>query len=333
MSQSLPPMEYQSFPPDSAHRGWRSGLLVFGIITIVLGGLSGCLGAFMPVTLVIPQPTGMPRGARQVSTVISAALTYVLLAATLIWIGIGSIRAQRWVRPVVLATATMTLISGIFMLVFGAILAPSMMKATPVPGTPAPPPGVVFGTFVVMGLFFFVLLVLLPAAYIWFYRKPAVRDALHFYDVVPRWTDDIPIPVLGVSLALLTLGVMTLLSTLYGVTAQLGTVLHGPTAIAVLAVEGLAALYLSYAVLMRTPASWWATLGLIMLWFIAFGMTAIRTDKYELYRSAGFTEQELSMIRASGVLDSSRAWVGMLPALLLCVGYLLYVRKRYFYSR
>ena len=88
-------------------------LLVWGIILIALGA-GGVF--FDPDTagLVIPASSNVStRDPLHVRQVISAGLMYLSVAVAFVWIGIGSIRCQRWVRPIVIVVSVLWLIVGI----------------------------------------------------------------------------------------------------------------------------------------------------------------------------------------------------------------------------
>src|SRR5258708_7282447 len=104
------PLSYQSSMGSRPENDRKGGLIGFGIVTIIMGALSGCRGLASPLVLIVPMPPGQPR--MRAGTIVSGALLYVADATVLIWVGIGSVLRRRWVRPVVLATAVQILVIG-----------------------------------------------------------------------------------------------------------------------------------------------------------------------------------------------------------------------------
>lgn len=95
-------------------RDRRTGLMVFGIVFIILGALSGCFGSVAIVGLIfilIAPLTGMANTSMTGfgAMMISGALLYALTATGLIWTGIASTRNHRWVRPVILVCSWVTI--------------------------------------------------------------------------------------------------------------------------------------------------------------------------------------------------------------------------------
>src|SRR4051812_28009618 len=190
------------FSPNAplGFRNRKGGLIAFGIILIVLGAMSGCLAIFMPVAFQIQQQqmrrispattltattSAVANDAFQFRVTLITMAIYVLVAGTFIWIGIGSVRARRWVRPIVLIIATLWLISGVIGTA-AFVLSLSSMQAAMRAASPAAPAattniaylvGAIIGGGVVL-----VLYIVLPALLLWFYRSSDVLRTVEFYD-------------------------------------------------------------------------------------------------------------------------------------------------------
>ena len=106
----------ESFPPTSpgdaallpTHKDRSTGLVVFGIMTLLLGCLSGL---FVPLMLVGQMAAAKIPNAQStnVTSIISGVVIYTVLAVTMIWLGIGSTMARRWARALLLL-----LVMGVF---------------------------------------------------------------------------------------------------------------------------------------------------------------------------------------------------------------------------
>jgi hypothetical protein len=105
MEPTLPPVPYKD----------RSvGLIIFGILTILLGCLSGLL---VPLMLFAQMASAKTTGAPPpFSVILPGILLYGFLAVALVWLGIGSIMARRWARALLLIFSWSWLIMGVFVL-------------------------------------------------------------------------------------------------------------------------------------------------------------------------------------------------------------------------
>ncbi len=86
----------------------RTGLIAFGVISIVIGSLAGCMTLVTPMVLLIPRtlpPSQQQPPALSPAVAIFTVALYAAIATAFIWIGIGSCRCQRWVRPIILCLA------------------------------------------------------------------------------------------------------------------------------------------------------------------------------------------------------------------------------------
>ena len=70
-----------------------TGLIIFGLLQIVMGVGSVLLIPLMLLSLLVAPTTGAPTDVRMM---IPAFGVYGLLAAVLVSLGVGSIRARRW---------------------------------------------------------------------------------------------------------------------------------------------------------------------------------------------------------------------------------------------
>lgn len=324
MDYGSTPLSYQSVNPVGPVKG-QTGLLIFGILAILLGAGSGCMGLMAPISLLVPQPRGAAR--MQAGAVIGGALLYLAVAGGFIWMGVGSIRRQRWVRPVVLAVMSLALVAGIFTLIAMAVVAPNIGSAMTTGSAPAPPPGIMRAIIAVMFVVPAVLLIGVPGAFILFYRKAYVRTALEYFDPTPRWTDRCPIPVLVLSAALAVMGASVLVTIPQGMAMFGGKILAGAPAMGVLAAEAAVALLLAYLTAKLRLAGWWGTIALVIFFAALVVPTNLRADLPDLYAKAGYTAEQVAMMRRFKTSSGAGSLIISGPIILLSLGYLLYVRK------
>src|SRR4051794_1771439 len=97
---------YPAYPPPLPHDR-RTGLIVFGIFALVIGGLAACTAIFTPLMLLMagmmPRPANMPPPDPRAA--LSAVVVYGVVAGAFIAGGIGSLRTRRWARPFMLSVA------------------------------------------------------------------------------------------------------------------------------------------------------------------------------------------------------------------------------------
>jgi len=320
---------YERLPPAQQYSGVRGGMIAIGIILICIGGLCACMGAMMPMALLMQgnlaagQKTPAIPHATQM--MIGAAVVYVTIAGAIIFVAIGTLRCQRWARPVMIVISALTLISGIAGLAIFGLGYSSFAGQLNQRG--GPPPGfapIIFGgTLLVLFLF----IVVVPGGFLWFFARAKVAEALMVLDPVPRWTDDVPLPVLAISLTFAIWGITTCISAIFGMAAEFGTILVGVTASAVLLIQGLIEMSIAWATFRRSAASWWAALVYAIFYAIAMGSTAVRSDKLGLYRRAGYTERQIQELGKYSALDRPMGVSAFVIFTVLAVGYLLYARR------
>ena len=133
----LPPVETTPLPD---HKDRSTGLLIFGILTILLGCITGMLLLMMLVGQVAVRSahvTTVPA-----SILLLDVFIYGILAVALIWLGIGSIKARRWARALLLIFSWSWLVVGVYAILGAILILPMVLEgiraATP-PGQPAMP--------------------------------------------------------------------------------------------------------------------------------------------------------------------------------------------------
>ena len=243
-------LNYYAAPPAAA-LPHRTGLTVWGVVLIVLGGffcLSGVLALVaVPIMVAVGTPAaGGPAGPKVRLLVLLAtnAVTAGILGGGLVWLGVGSCRGRRWVRPLIVAGAPLVMAFGLAALlnlsanVVRAIAGPP--AAAPPAAGPVPPQVLLMVTSAVAVVTAAGLSVALPGALVWFYRRPSVGRTLAETDPVRRWTDGVPVPLLRWVVACGYSGGVMLLLAPGGTDVAFTRVLDGwPAAAALLVAGGL----------------------------------------------------------------------------------------------
>jgi len=304
----------------------RAGLIIFGIISIVLGALAGCGSLTMPLAMLAAKMAPQQASSMNLSAMILAMVFYVGIATALIWTGIGSCRCQRWVRPVILCVAWPGLIFGILAMVFMAPMLATMPIPTQ-PGAPAMPPQFRVVMAIISISVLVVFYILLPGAYIAFYQRRGTAEALAQCDLQPRWTDRCPMPVLGLSIWSGFTGFASLFVLQFRCLPFFGTYITGAPALAGIVCVSAALIFAAWSCYHLRTSGWWTFLLVIGLWLTSTIVTFALTGVMEFYRQAHLPDQQLK------ALEQSFAQGPMMPIMIgiygaLCLGYLLYVRER-----
>jgi hypothetical protein len=315
--------ELSSGPSTPDYRDRRTGLIVFGILVILLGGLCALM---IPLMLFGQSMAAQRGGAANYVMVIPTALTYLILAAALIWLGIGSIMVRRWARALLLIVAWSWLGIGIITSGFMVVVIPRMMANLP------PQARVI--AMVVMLVILGVMFLAVPGALVLFYQSKHVKATCEAHDPVARWTDRCPLPVLGLSLWL-GFGALSMLMmplAYHSVLPMFGMLISGLSGtIAFLALAGLWG-YLARASYQLNPVAWWIIVVMLALFTVSNVLTFSRIDLAEMYRLMGYSEQQMDQIaNFSFITSKTMVWWTSLFCIPF-IGYLVWV-KRYFTSR
>jgi len=336
MNEQNPPIPPIEAAPLPVYKNRSTGLVIFGILTILLGCLAALFVVVMLGQMVMIKPANTP--AVSVATILPAISIYVMLAVALIWLGIGSIQARRWARALLLIFSWSWLVMGIIMTVAMSLIMPKVMTSLAANGDPNTnhglPPAAITGIIVFMFIFFTVFFVLIPAVWTFFYNSRHVKSTCEARDPVTRWTDACPLPVLGFCLWLLLAVPMMLIMPVTGhaVIPFFGMFLTGlPGALfclAVAAIWGYAAWWLYHL----DVRGWWLIL-IALLMFTASGLlTYAHHDIVEMYQLMGYPQAQIDQIQKSGLLTGNRmSWL-MSFSILPFLVYLLFIKK-YFQNK
>ena len=314
-------------PPPVPYKNRYAGLVIFGILTILLGGL---IGLFVPLMIfglsVSAKTTGTPVN---LAALAPAICIYGGLSVALVWLGIGSIMARRWARALLLIFSWTWLVVGVGMTSVMAFVLPIVFQNLPTKGAKGQPPvpvgPIIIGTLVVFG----VLFVLLPAGWTLFYRSRHVKATCEARDPVVRWTDACPLPVLGFCLwqvlAVSTFVVMPLAA--HGVLPFFGMFLTGVPGTLLYFTLAVVVGRATWSLYHLKPRGWWV----ILLTLALFGLSSVLTyafhDVTEMYRLMGYPEAQVQQMQAIGMFSGHRmGWLtalSMLPIFL----YLVWIKR------
>jgi hypothetical protein len=254
------------------------------------------------------------------------------MAVIFVWLGIGSIKARRWARALLLVFAWSWLLMGAVALTILLTMLPQMManiQAAQPAGRTEVPPGAKIIAIVVAAVMVVTMYIVLPGIWVLFYGRKDVKRTCELRDPKPRWTDRCPLPVLGVSLWL-WLGALMMLAmpfAFHGVFPLFGTFLFGWSGTIMYVVLAVLWLYAASALYRLDRRGWWVLFVAMITLSISTFIIYSHHDITEIYRIAGYSEAQLTQLQRANIFKGSyMSWVSLIctvPFLL----YLLYIRK------
>jgi len=320
--------DYEETLQSSDFKDRKTGLVVFGILHIIFGGFCALMVPFMIFGMIASTVLDNSAAAPMRPTMmIPALLLYVLLAVWFICMGIGSIKARRWARALILVSSCLWLISGIGGLIFMLLLMPDIYGQMGESGQM--PPVVARIMKYVMAGFMTVFYGIIPAVLVLFYGSKNVKATCEFRDSRVRWTDKCPLPVLALSLIFGFWAVSMLFTLFYGWAIPFfGFILTGLSGAGVVLLAILLFGYVAWGTYRLSIKAWWCAVLVIIAWALSTAITFSRVSILDFYEKMNFPEQQLDIMKRFSISqDYMVLFLGLWAVAFL--GYLLYTR-RYF---
>ena len=330
MDQTAPSPLTPSAPPPAEFKDRRTGLRIFGVLTILLGALFALLVPLMILGQTInAKATGTPV---RIGELFFLIVLYGGMATALVWVGIGSIMLRRWARALLLIGSASGLAIGAGAMVVLAFVLPqisALIQAAQPAGRPPLPEAAKVITLIAMGGTLFAIYVVLPGVWLLFYRSPHVKATCEAHDPVPRWTDACPLPVLTVSLWL-ALGVpmMLLMPVIYhGVLPFFGVFLSGGAGTVAYLVLATVWAWSARALYRLDVRGWWVLVIAVCLLSLSHVLTYAQRDLMEVYALMGLPEQQLEQFKKLNFPSRDLMLWGSVFFLAPFLGYLIYLKK------
>lgn len=300
-----------------AFRDRRGPLLVAGILEIVMGACAVMMAGMMVLAVAMQEAQGV-----STAGVAPGVVMYVMVGALFIALGIGSIRAKRWVRALWLVISGGWLVCGVLATISMAVFLPALYRNPP-DFQNAPPPGAMAVILTMAILVLTVIMVVLPLAIFLFYRSPHVKATCEAAHPEPSWTDRCPLPALAASLWLGLIGLMSLVMpfTYRGLFPLFGSMPGGLTGIALWLLVSAVFFAAAHGIYNLRPWAWWVAFGIAILMSASSVVTFTLRDPMEFYRAMGMQETQLEQIQKMGFAESK--WMigstamGYIPLLVI----------------
>jgi hypothetical protein len=235
------------------------------LVALMFLGMTG----MMVLTLFVPTPQRAP-----VNVIGYTAILYLALTALFAFLGMGSILARRWSRPLILVVSWGWLFCGVIGAAMLAFVLPQALDQLPErdPGIKMFATGCVIFMFAIFGI-------LVPLAFALFYRRAEVKRTLEVLDPVPRWTDQHPTPLLGY-VVWMSFGAVSVVLSMFSYRAlPVGSILlPGWAAKVVMLVMAALMVWIAYGFLKRIKAAWWTAIAFLVigiLWGISLTVSKV----------------------------------------------------------
>jgi len=327
MNESNPLVPPAFDPVVPTYKDRSGGLVVFGVLTILLGILAGGMVGLMLLGQALTARN--PNASTSFAMILPGLLIYGGLAIALIWIGIGSIIARRWARALLLIFSWSVLVMGAITVIAMIVILPRIM-ANLNANVPAGQEGgamiagMIFA-FVILGVLFIVI----PGVWIFFYGSRDVKATCEARNPEPGWTDACPLPVLATSLWLwFAVPMMVLMPLIYhGVAPFFGTFLSGVPGTLFYLVMAAVWGWVAWRLYRLDVRAWWVLLVALVLFCVSNLLTYTHHDMLEMYRLMGYPEEQIDQLQKTGLMNGNHlAWITV-GSMLPFVGYLLFVKK------
>jgi len=317
--------------PCPGFKDRKTGLVVFGILEIILGAICALLIPFIIFGMIMSATVNKnTAGAMPVGMMIASVLFYALIAACFIWLGIGSIKARRWARALLLVSSWLWLIIGISGLIFTLVFMPDMYGPMAQKGQ-IPEVMATIMTYVMLGVLS-VVYIIIPGLLVWFYGKRDVKLTCECRDPQARWTDKCPLPVLATSIIYGVWAGGMLMTGFYGwVMPFFGYIVSGLAGAGVTLVVALLFGYAAWGTYKLDIKAWWGAVLVTIAWAISTGITFSQVSIWDFYAKMNFSPQQMELLKQYDMLNSSGLDVFFGVWVVGLLGYLIYI-KRYFKS-
>ena len=310
------------------YKNRKVGLIIYGVVQILMGGICALAVPMMVFGMIATAAMGDEMG-QQVSArmMIPGLLVYVFAAIWFVWLGIGSLMAKRWARALILVASWVMLLGGIMGMVFWVLVSPQMYEQMAL--DPQMPKGMLPIIRHITTVFMALIYVILPAAFLLFYRSPHVKATCDELDPKARWTDRCPLPVLAVVLMFAVWSGSLLFTASYSFALPFfGRLVSGGAGAIVCLALVVSFGWTAFGMYKLKLSAWWTGLLVSSAFLASSALTFSRIELGEYYELMGLPEEQIALI---GQMDFTTP-VMIVPMAIsgtLFIGYLLYI-KRYF---
>jgi hypothetical protein len=311
---------------SETHRDRSAALIAFGVVEILIGVFVGLMVPLMVVAVVASRALGPSAPALDLKTALPSMVIYGAVAVLFIALGIGSIRARRWARALMLSLSWLWLITGLMsMVLLWAMMLPNWGDIAASSGLPEATATVVLWS---TSLFLGFVYVLLPLAFVLFYRSDNVVDTCRARDPNPSWFDDTPPQVVSL-VAVYALGLLSLLvMPAYNFMFPLfGTIVTGWGGFIAWMFVAALLIFLVVATIRHEAPAWGAAMAASVVAAASSTVTAAMVPYADWIDAIGLPAEQREMVFAFGSPSALTMVVVSMVVWASWIGYLVYVRQ------
>lgn len=301
-------------------RDQSTGLVVFGTLEIAMGVLAFAFAMFL---LVLVSATGL--GGMKASHYWIAMGLLFYITGWLCVMGVGSIKALRWARTLMLVGSWVTIFFGTVVLALVLYLLPWVYNLLADSGILSPQTALL-ALYAALSLLI-VLQLVFPLAAILFYNLKGVQATCERRNPDPCWTDRCPLPLLAMGFVS-AFGVSTVLlgaTTNYAVFV-FGRTLTGVPGFCVVALIASACGCVGWGAFTKKMQAWWAAYAIILLTSSSMMLTFAELDMDRLYERMGYSQDQIaSLQQLQFVSPAILTFVTCIWGIMACT-YLVWVR-------
>ena len=302
------------------------GLIIFGVVSVLIGAFCALLIPLMFLSVALSETVA--GGGVDSRSAWSASALYTVMAVVFVWLGIGSIRARRWARELLLSLSWIWLLTGICSMVIGMLVVPAVVRGLRA-GSDLPPEMALFVILVTFGVIA-LLYVVLPALFVLFYRSPHVAATCRARHPDPQWIDACPQRLLTLMVVWVLFAVSALLMPAYNFLFPFfGIMLTGVAGAVLWAFVLALCVALAIGTCKRALWAWWGGLALTLVFTLLSTFVVLRFDLSEIMRFMELPEDQIAMMDALPMLDG---WVMALGTVFVWGTFIVYLMtlRRFF---
>jgi hypothetical protein len=300
------------------------GLVIAGILEILLGILSFSLAMLL---LIVVSTAGLA-GLKTSHFWIAMGFQF-FLTGWLIVMGLGSIKAKRWARALVLVGAWTAVFFGTLALALVLYILPGILGLMTDSGLVSPTAAMPVLYFIIGVLF--VLQILFPLAAIVFYSMGGVRGTCERRNPGSCWTDRIPLPLLAMGF-ICTMGCFSIITgaTTNYVVFLFGKVATGGLGAAIVALLSIGFGYVGWGAFTRKIHAWWGGYALVLLTCSSMMLTFSEMDMETLYGQMGYSPEQIVQLALYDAFNPAMlTFISCIWGIMACI-FLVWVRDCFY---
>ncbi len=261
-----------------------TGLVVAGAVEIALGFLSFSLAMLLLIGVASAGLGGM-----NPSHLWMCMGFLFYLTGWFIVVGLGSVKARRWARALVLIGAWMTIFFGTLFLALTLHVLPEVLDLLTENGV---------SPMLALGELYFVigaliaLQVVFPMIAVGFYNLRGVKATCERRNPNPCWTDRVPLPLLAMGF-ICAMGCFSLVwcAPTNHVVFVFGRILSGGEGMVVIALISVAFGYVGWGAFTRKIHAWWGAYALVLITSTSMMLTFAEMELADLFTHMGYAPE------------------------------------------